>query len=50
MMLKRRSKLAMLQHAVQAALNELGVPRPDYPAPVSNAVLILMAALEASRR
>jgi hypothetical protein len=31
--------------AIQAALNELGVPTPDYSAPVTNAVKILTAAL-----
>lgn len=34
-----------LREAVRHALNELGVPNEDYPAPVANAVDILTAAL-----
>jgi len=33
-----------LRAAMQAALNELGVPNEDYPAPVANAVRILAEA------
>ncbi len=33
--------------AIRQALNELGVPGPDYPASVANAVHILNAAIEA---
>lgn len=36
---------AELQAAIAAALGELGVPGPDYPAPVANAVALLRAAL-----
>ena len=35
-----------LRSAIDAALHELGVPQPRYPAPVANAVDILRAALE----
>jgi len=35
-----------LRAAIDAALHELGVPGPGYPAPVANAVDILRAALE----
>ena len=38
-------KMIQLESAVKAALDELGVPGPDYPAPVANAVEILRAAL-----
>jgi hypothetical protein len=34
-----------LRQAIQAALNEVGVPGPGYPAPVANAVTILQRAL-----
>ena len=37
-----------LRVAIQAALNELGVPDEGYPAPVANAVDILGTALEGS--
>lgn len=36
----------ILQVAIRKALNELGVPTPDYPAPVANAVEILKKALK----
>lgn len=32
--------------AIRAAMSELGVPQPDYPAPVFNAHSILATALE----
>lgn len=34
-----------LKAAIEAALNELGVPQPGYPAPVANAVATLKAAI-----
>ena len=37
-----------LRAAIDAALHELGVPGPGYPAPVANAVDILRAALRAA--
>lgn len=40
-----RSDRPSLRDAIHAALNELGVPQPGYPAPVANAVEILRAAL-----
>ena len=39
-------RLDDLQTAIRNALNELGIPGPDYPAPVTNAVAILRKALE----
>lgn len=36
-----------LRGAIRAALDELGVPGPGYPAPVSNAVGILREAVDA---
>jgi len=36
----------ILQVAIRKALNELGEPTPDYPAPVANAVEILKQALK----
>lgn len=38
-----RDKLAEAWGAIDMALHELGVPGPDYPAPVANAVRILRA-------
>lgn len=38
------------EEAIAAALNELGVPGGDYPAPVANAVTILTNALPVARR
>lgn len=38
------------QEPVKRALDELGVPGPDYPAPVANAVEILRESLRASAR
>jgi hypothetical protein len=35
-----------LRRAIDAALHELGVPGPEYPVPVANAVGILRKALE----
>jgi hypothetical protein len=43
------SEREALREAIRAALNELGVPQPGYPAPVVNAVEILSAALAAPR-
>lgn len=37
--------LVRTRACIRHALNELGVPGPDYPAPVANAVAILEAAL-----
>jgi hypothetical protein len=37
------AEIETLRSAIDAALNELGVPQPDYPAPVANAVAILAA-------
>ena len=34
-----------LRHAIEMALNELGVPQPGYPQPVANAVEILQTAI-----
>lgn len=34
-----------LRQGIEAALNELGIPQPGYPAPVSNAVKLLQDAL-----
>lgn len=38
------SQVETLTAAIQSALNELGVPDDDYPAPVANAVEILLRA------
>lgn len=35
-----------VKKSIRKALNELGVPGPDYPAPVANAVEILQGALK----
>lgn len=35
----------VMRRAIKDALAELGVPTPDYPAPVANAVRILTKAL-----
>lgn len=43
-----RASAEGLREAIRAALNELGVPGPGYPAPVANAVDILRAALRPS--
>lgn len=40
---------AKLRDGIELALSELGVPGPDYPAPVSNAVAYLRAALAAAQ-
>ena len=34
-------EILLLRSVIDGALNELGVPNEDYPAPVSNAVSIL---------
>lgn len=39
----RSPTVEILETAIRAALNELGVPQPGYPAPVANAVAILRA-------
>ncbi len=39
------ARVRELEEALREALNELGVPTDDYPAPVGNAVTILRAAL-----
>lgn len=41
----RANQLA-LQRGIRCALNELGVPTPNYPAPVANAVEALTAVLD----
>lgn len=38
-------EVARLRQAIRAALDELGVPGPGYPAPVANAVEILTRAV-----
>ncbi len=38
-----------LREKIGQALDELGVPGPEYPAPVANAVVILRQALDGSR-
>lgn len=40
-----RDKIARMTLAIDAALHELGMPGPGYPAPVANAVDILRVAL-----
>ena len=42
-----RDALADVLDAAREALDELGVPTPDYPAPVANVYTILAAALAA---
>jgi hypothetical protein len=42
-LLKERDRL---REAIRNAMNELGVPQPDYPAPISNAYNILAEALK----
>lgn len=44
------ARIAELEGALRAALNELGVPQPGYPMPVANAVAILRALLEKGKR
>ena len=39
------AQLAQVREAIRTAMNELGVPGPDYPAPITNAVEILAKAL-----
>jgi hypothetical protein len=43
-------RISELEEAIQASLNELGVPTPDYPAPIHNAVTFLSQALSKSRQ
>jgi hypothetical protein len=38
-------RLRRIEAAVKAALSELGVPQPEYPAPVTNAARLLSAAI-----
>lgn len=47
---QQAEQVSRLRTALTAALNELGVPGPGYPAPVANAVEILRAALADSPR
>lgn len=39
---------AKLRDGIELALSELGVPGPDYPAPVSNAVAYLLPRTRAA--
>ncbi len=43
--LEAQQSLSLALKSIEEALNELGVPQPDYPAPVTNAVNILRQAL-----
>jgi hypothetical protein len=43
-------RIVELEDAIQASLNELGVPTPDYPAPVYNTVTFLSKAISKSRQ
>jgi len=47
-MAKTRYAEGIERAAIRAALDELGVPNEDYPAPVANAVEILSNALATS--
>lgn len=38
-------EIVRLRKAIQAASNEIGVPQPEYPAPIANASQILTDAL-----
>jgi hypothetical protein len=40
-LLDSRARVKELEHRIRRALNELGIPQPEYPAPVANAVSIL---------
>ncbi len=41
-----KQEIIDLKTCIERALRELGVPTPDYPAPVANAVKILNGALK----
>lgn len=43
-----REKIEQLKGLIRMALDELGVPSPEYPAPVTNAVEFLKEALRTS--
>lgn len=43
--IRRREENRVMREAIQNALNNLGVPQPDYPAPVAHAHQILTEAL-----
>jgi ATPase subunit of ABC transporter with duplicated ATPase domains len=38
---RAEAKVNELEHRIRRALNELGIPQPEYPAPVANAVSVL---------
>jgi len=41
----RAERVAELEDAIAAAMNELGIPQDDYPAPVANAYEVLRVVL-----
>ena len=45
-----QAKIAAMRQAIALALNELGVPQPGYPTPVTNAVELLRAALQQAKQ
>ena len=47
LLLAEKAEIALIRGFVKMALDELGVPNKDYPAPVANAVSFLKEALEA---